>query len=792
MMENSIKDVDKQSFYVKGMTCATCAQNVKRALDNIDGVSNASVNLATETAFVISNDGISFKEIEQAVRNAGYQALKSVNEIDEEKRLKQSKQRFLISIAITIPLSVLMFFHMSGVMIPGYLLMEIVFGGLVVFYTGYPTIKSAWIALVHRHTNMDTLIFMGSVTAWLTAVFKFFGLEIASFGALGAMIVALHLTGKFIEQRLKYKAAKEIKALMNLQSNEATIIQGEKEINIPVENLKPGDVVMVRPGERVPTDGILIRSTTSVDESMLTGESMPVKKQKGDQMTGGSLNLTSSIRIEVNKEHSDTFLSQMVSLINEAQGTKVPIQALADQITRYFVPIVIMAALLGALLWYFNFETFYPMLDSVRGFLPWILVSDSPLSFSIFVFVSSIVIACPCALGLATPMALVSGMGLATKKGVLIRNSEVVQSIGKTDVVVLDKTGTITQGVPKVILHNLDENTQHIVALIESQSNHPLAKAISEISNTQKTLKIDDIQELSGKGVLAQFEGNEFFIGRPKDYSKYEDMLELGQTVVEVTVNDTIVGFLAIEDPLREESVQEINELKKRGLEVVIATGDNQTTAKKIARRVGADSVYAQLMPSQKVDIINNFQSKGYQVLMAGDGINDAAALRSADIGVSFSTGTDLAMDNSDIVVVNGGISGIRSTLEISNKMMKVIKQNLFWAFFYNVIAIPVALMGWLHPAISEAAMGISSISVVLNSLRIKSERKKGEENMKYTVIVGDMNCQHCAATIDKALENEGIKEREIDLENKTVTFDSSHIDKGLEAIQNAGYTPEV
>lgn len=791
-MENNFKDVNKQSFYVKGMTCATCAQNVKRALDNIEGVSTASVNLATETAFVISDKEIAFQEIEKAVRNAGYQALESVSERDEEKRLKQSKNRFLLAVIITIPLSVLMFFHMAGVMIPGYLLMEIVFGGLVVFYTGYPTIKSAWIALIHKHTNMDTLIFMGSVTAWLTAVLKYFGLDIASFGALGAMIVALHLTGKYIEQRLKYKASKEIKALMHLQSNEATVIQNNKEVKVPVEQLKPGDVVIVRPGERIPTDGILLNSTTSVDESMLTGESLPVQKEKGNQMTGGSLNLTSSIRLEVNKEHADTFLSQMVSLINEAQGTKVPIQALADRITRYFVPIVMIAAVLGAVLWYFNFDTFYPMLESVRKVLPWILVSDSPLSFSVFVFVSSIVIACPCALGLATPMALVSGMGQATKKGVLIRNSEVVQSIGKTDVIVLDKTGTITQGIPKVVEHHLDEETAQIVANIESQSNHPLAKAISEISESKKAMEIEDIEEISGKGVVAQYDGKKYFIGRPKDYSKYDKNLEKGQTVVEVVVNDEVAGFLAIEDPLREESVKEIGLLKKKGLEVIVATGDHETTAKKIAERVGADAVYAQLMPSEKVDIINNLQSKGYQVLMAGDGINDAAALRSADIGVSFSTGTDLAMDNSDIVVVKGGISGIRSTMEISHKMMKVIQQNLFWAFFYNVIAIPAALMGWLHPAISEAAMGISSITVVLNSLRIKTENKKGEENMKYTVTVKDMNCDHCVATIDKALANAGINERDINLEKKTVTFDASHIEKGLEAIQNAGYTPEA
>ena len=790
-MENKFSDVYKKTFFVKGMTCATCAQNVKRALDNVDGINMASVNLSTETAFVISDHEISFKVIERAIKTVGYQALESVDEKDEEQTLKIARRRFLVAIAITIPLSIMMFFHMAGVKIEGYIFYEMILSGIVVFYSGYSTIKSAWIALLHKHTNMDTLIFMGSVTAFSTAVLKYLGFDITSFGALGAMIIALHLTGKYIEQRLKFKAIKEIKALMKLQSNEACVIEDSRERKVPIEELTIGQIILVRVGERIPTDGILLDPITSVDESMLSGESMPVEKHAGDQMTGGSINLSFTIKIRVNKEYADTFLSQMVSLINEAQGTKVPIQALADRITRYFVPIVISAALTGALMWYFFFDQFYPLLDSIRMVLPWILVADNALSFSIFVFVSSIVIACPCALGLATPMALVSGMSLATKKGILIRNSQVVQSIGKTDVVVLDKTGTITQGMPKVVMHTLDEKTAQIVAFIESQSTHPLAKAIAQISTQQKTFTIDSIEEVSGKGVLADCEGKRYFIGRPGDYSKYQQNLEMGQTVVEITMNDTIVGFAAIEDPIREESVREIKWLKQKGLDVIIATGDHHTTAQKIAKRVGVETVYAQLLPSEKVDIINHLQSKGYQVLMAGDGINDAAAIKSADIGVSFSTGTDLAMDNSDIVIVKGSISGIRLTMEVSQKMMRIIKQNLFWAFFYNLIAIPVALMGWLHPAISEAAMGISSISVVLNSLRIKSEKRKGEQMMKYTVMVRDMNCQHCVATIDKALEAAGILERAISLENNTVQFDTTHIEKGLQAIINAGYTPE-
>ena len=792
-MENNINN-SKKSFYIKGMTCATCAQHVKDAILKVEGVDMASVNLATETAFIIADHEIPFAMIQRAVRNAGYDAVDKLVERDIEKEVGKSRIRLIISLLITIPLSVLMLFHMGGIDIPGYLLMEVIFGGIVIFYTGFPSIKSAWIAIVHAHTNMDTLIFLGSLAAWITAILKLSGVNISSFGALGAMIVTIHLTGKYIEQRLKHKASKEIKALMKLKVDEAVVLKQGKENVVPLEEIVPGDIVIIKPGERIPVDGILYSGETAVDESMISGESIPVFRKQGEQLTGGSMNLTSAVKIKVNRHYQDTFLSQMITLINESQGTKIPIQALADKITRYFVPFVVAAALFGSLLWFFNFNSWYPSLDGIRSFFPWIPVVDNALSFSIFVFVSSIVIACPCALGLATPMALVSGMGMATKKGVLIRNSEVIQSINDTDVIILDKTGTITEGRPKVVKKKIDEKLLSIVAAAESRSNHPLAKAIAALYRGDHSEEFVFADEIAGEGLKVMYKTDEIFIGKPEDKNnpEYIEMQKLGQTIVEVRVNGEAKGWLALEDPIRKESIKEIKRLKKRGLEVVMATGDNENTAKKVAILAGVDQVYSGLIPSQKVDIVNGFQAKGMRVLMAGDGINDAAALKGADIGISFSTGTDLAMDSSDIVIVSGGLSGISATMTISNIMFTVIKQNLFWAFFYNLIAIPVALMGWLHPAISELAMGISSITVVLNSLRIKSLKKTEVKKMTYKIKVNDMNCQHCVATIDKALVCAGIQDRTIDLPNKIITLECDNLEVAKKAISDAGYSVEV
>jgi len=709
---------NKKSFSVTGMTCITCANTVENSLKKIEGVKFASVNLATESAFLISEKDISLEKIKKAVEETGYGISTEPAEDLEKKRYNLARKNLIFSWIITFPLSVLMIFNMIGYTVPYFVLIELIFGGIVIFYSGRETIKGAWIALTHFHTNMDTLIFIGSLACWITALLSSLGLSIISFGTIGTMIVTIHLTGRFIESHLRDKAAKEIKALIKLQAKEARVIFSDGESTIPIEAVKVGFLVLVKPGERIPVEGKVEEGVSSVDESMITGESLPVSKNKGSKVTGGSLNLTGTFKVRVNKIGEESFLSQMIDLIKEAQGTKIPIQAIADRITLWFVPTIITLALVSGIIWYFQFNEFQGFLSYMRGLFPWILNTDSSVSFAVFAFISTIVIACPCALGLAIPMALVSGTGLAAKKGMIIRNAEAIQTSKDIKIVMMDKTGTITQGNPHIFSHSLSKEEMKIVAGIESNSNHPLAKAISSFQKSN--IKLEKIEEISGEGVKAVVKGNEYFIGKPKSTEKYLGLLKEGKIVVEVYKNDINIGSISIEDPIREDSDKAVLKLKNLGIIPIMLSGDNLKTAQAIAHQVGIKKVYAGVKPQDKLNIIREYQQKGSKILMVGDGINDAASLKGADIGVAIGEGTDLAIDSADIVIVKGGISRIVDSIEISRKTFQIIKQNLFWAFFYNSIVIPLAMAGLLHPAIAEGAMAISSITVILNSLRIK------------------------------------------------------------------------
>ena len=709
----------KTSLVVTGMTCATCSRMVERSLGKVEGVVFAAVNLATETAFVVSDREIPKEELVQAVEKAGYSVSEERAEDLEKNRYLKIKKNLALSWLVTAPLMMLMVFHMTGQHVPLYYPLEFFGGALAIFWAGRDSIKGAWIALSHFHANMDVLVVSGSVAAWATAAFAFAGFPVVSFGAVGAMIMALHITGRYIESRLRDKASKEIRALLSIQAREARVLDGEgKEIMIPIEAVKEGMTLLVKPGERLPSDGELLDGTTSVDESMITGESLPVVKNAGDGVTGGSLNLTGAVRIRATRIGEDSFLAQMVSLIQEAQGAKVPIQAFADRVTNYFVPGVATLAVISGVFWYFQAGRLAPFLDGAARFLPWVTSLRDPLSLSIFAFITTIVIACPCALGLATPMALITGTGAASKKGLIIRNAEAIQTARDVTVAVLDKTGTITEGKPTVVETDLSPEALAAVASLEAFSNHPLAKAIAAASDER--LPVTDLEEITGEGVRGKVAGTTWFVGRPGDASKYDAHLALGRTVVEVRRGDAVTGFVAVEDPLREDAIEGIRRLSEMGISCVMATGDNEKTAMAVAARVGITEVRAGVRPDGKLDLVRNLQAKGGKVLMTGDGMNDAAALKGADIGVAIGSGTDLAIDSADIVIVKGGISRLADAVAISRKTFTVIRQNLFWAFAYNVIAIPLAMAALLHPVIAEGAMAFSSISVILNSMRVK------------------------------------------------------------------------
>lgn len=714
----------KKSFIVTGMTCINCVRRVEKALKSIEGVQFASVNLATSTGFIIADREISFEEIKEAVKSAGYGVSEEKLEDIEKKRYLQNKKNLIIAWIFTGPLIFLMTLHMFfHYTLPYFIFLEIFLGGAVIFYAGKSTLRSAYIALSHKHSNMDVLVSTGAFVSWITSILELLKFPIMSFGSLGAMIMAFHVTGRFIETYIRDKAAKELKDLLKLQAKEVRILEGEREIYLPIKAVKKEAIALVKPGEKIPIDGIIVEGQSLIDESMITGEPIPILKKKEDQVIGGSLNLSGPLKIKITHVGEETYLSQMIKLIEEAQGTKVPIQALADKITNVFVPLVVTLSFSAFLFWYFNFYRFYSFLEKVKNFLPWIVLPYEPLSFSVFVFISVLIIACPCALGLATPMALIKATGLAGKKGLLIKNAEAIQTSKELKVILTDKTGTLTEGNPKVVEHNLNEEVLRVVASIEKNSNHPLATAISKL--VEDYLEIEEIQEITGQGIKGIYKGKEYFIGNPKDEKIYESLLKDGKIIIEVREDKKILGYLAIEDPIREDSYEAIQKLKALGIKIVMVTGDNQQTANFVAKKLGIEEVFARIKPAEKLDIVRKYQSFRNRVAFIGDGINDSIALKGADIGVAIGSGTDLAIESADIIIVKGGISKVVDMIILSQKTFSIIRQNLFWAFFYNLIAIPIAMIGFLNPLIAEIAMIFSSISVTLNALRIEVLEKK-------------------------------------------------------------------
>jgi len=726
------------SLQITGMTCASCATTVEKALKNLQGVKAANVNIATEKATVeYSSDKVSILDLRKAVEDVGYgvAAEEEVDRLIEE--MKKARTRMLVAWAFTVPIIVLMLPEMFlGLALPTptiYNLLLILLAVPVLLWAGLPTMRSALKAVAHKTANMDVLIMMGTTIAFVTGPLVFFT-TIFNYAGVSAMIMAFHLTGRYFEAKAKGRASQAIRQLLKLEAKSARIMVDGEEKEVPIQEVKVGDIMIIRPGEKIPTDGVIVEGESSVDESMATGESMPVQKKAGDEVIGATINQEGLLKVKASKVGKDTFLSQVVKLVEECQGTKVPIQEFADKITGYFVPAVLTIAISTFILW----MAFPDVMSTVARLanLPWFNADLSVITLAIFAMVATLVIACPCALGLATPTVLMVGSGIGAENGILIRRGEAIQTLKEVKTIVFDKTGTITKGKPALtdtlVVANpklSEDEVLQLAASVEAGSEHPIAKAIVEAAH-EKNIQLHEVKSFKatrGKGVTAAigkknvYVGNRLFMKEVGvDPTSIEDELENleneGKTAVLVATNGKLTGMCAVADTLKEDSTEAIEELKQLGYEVVMITGDNPRTANAIARRVGIKKVLAEVLPEQKVEEIRHLQNQVGMVAMVGDGINDAPALTQANIGIAIGTGTDIAIEAGDIILVRGELSSVVSAIKLSKATFRKIRQNLFWAFIYNTVAIPVAILGLLHPVIAELCMATSSVSVVTNA----------------------------------------------------------------------------
>ena len=697
---------------------------MEKALNKLEGVTSANVNLSTNKAVVVFPSGVlEDSQIIEAIEKAGYKAeverdVSSDREKElREKEIKSLKRSFIISAILTLPLFSAMFFHMAGqmnILTNGYF--QWALATPVQFLIGARFYKGSYKSLRGGGANMDVLIAMGTSAAYFYSVYNIFAGVHEYYFEASAVIITLILLGKTFEAVAKGKTSEAIKKLMGLQPKTARVLKDGEEKEIPIENLQIGDIIIVKPGEKVPVDGVIVQGSSSLDESMITGESIPVDKGEGDQVVGATINKFGSFRFEAQKIGKDTVLSQIIRLVEDAQGSKAPVQRLADKISGIFVPTVIGIALVTFIAFYF--------IDSFNT--------------GLINAVAILVIACPCALGLATPTAIMVGTGKGAENGILIKSGEHLERAHKMDSIIFDKTGTITKGKPDVtdILSFGEDRNEilRIAASVEKTSEHPLGEAIVKKAE-EEGLDLSEAESFSavpGKGLQASFEGREVLIGNRRlmnenkvDLTDKERQIEKlereGKTAMLLAVDKKLAGIIAVADGIKETSQAAIKELQDMGLKVFMITGDNERTARAIGAQVGIENILADVLPEDKASEVEKLKSQGMHVGMVGDGINDAPALAAADVGFAIGTGTDVAMEAADITLMRGDLEGVVTAMRLSHRTMKTIKQNLFWAFFYNTLGIPFAALGFLNPMVAGAAMAFSSVSVVSNSLRLRN-----------------------------------------------------------------------
>ena len=723
----------KIDLNLKGMTCAACAARIEKKLNKLEGVQKAAINFATEKATVeYDSSRVKVSDMVKAIEALGYNAQRAEEASPDrekeqrEKEIRRLRTELIISAVLSSPLIMAMLLTLVQIDL-AFLhneYFQLIIATPIQFIIGFRFYKHAFYALRAKSANMDVLIAMGTSAAYFFSIYNAFFQPMKE-GVLmkdlyfeaAAVIITLILLGKYLEAVAKGKTSEAIKKLMGLQAKTARVIRNGAEEDIPIEDVEVGDVVVVRPGEKVPVDGKMIEGNSSLDESMLTGESLPVEKKAGDYVIGATINKFGTFKFEATKIGKDTALSQIIKMVEDAQGSKAPIQKIADQVSGIFVPVVIGIAVLTFLIWYLAIGNF---------------------TMGIVSAVAILVIACPCALGLATPTAIMVGTGKGAENGILIKGGEHLEMAYKVNAVVLDKTGTITKGKPDVTdvttLGQLSSSeVLRLAAIAEKNSEHPLGAAIYEKGKKDfgNLPDPDQFEAIPGRGIMAAVDGKVLYIGTRKlmlekginignleaSISRFEDD---GKTAMLMAVNNVMEAIIAVADTLKESSGEAIEELQKMGIEVYMITGDNIRTARAIAKQAGITNVLAEVLPENKAEEVEKLKKQGKIVAMVGDGINDAPALATADIGMAIGTGTDVAIEAADITLMRGDLRTIPAAIRLSRKTMRKIKQNLFWAFIYNIIGIPIAALGLLNPIIAGGAMAFSSVSVVTNSLSLK------------------------------------------------------------------------
>ena len=832
--------MQKVKFDIQGMTCSSCSAHVDRAVNKLDGIKSVNVNLLSNNMLVEYDEKITDTDnIIKAVVDAGYGAsiskdIKNERQKEEKKlnnqdSIKSMKNRLIISICFLIPLMYIAMHHMLnewlGIPIPpvikslfhgtenaitfGFtqflLLLPIIYVNRNYFIVGFKR-------LLKRSPNMDSLIAIGSSAAIIYGIFAIYmigyglghnQIELVQrysmdiyFESAGTILTLITL-GKYLETKSKRKTSDAISKLINLAPKTAIAIRDEKEIEMPIEEIMIGDIIIIKPGSGIPVDGVIIEGSSYIDQSSITGESIPVEKIIGDKVVSGTMNKNGHLKIKATKVGNDTTLSQIIKLVEEASNSKAPISKLADKVSGIFVPVVITIAILATIFWILQGQSF---------------------EFALSTGIAVLVISCPCALGLATPVAIMVGTGKGAQNGILIKSAESLEVLHTIDTVVFDKTGTVTVGKPKVtdIISIIDQKELlKIAGSLEKKSEHPLADAIMQKLEEDKIAitNINHFQAISGRGVKAEIDGKYYFGGNiafmqennidiKQIQKESQRLLKNGKTVLYFANESNVIGIIAVADTIKETSYQAIKELKKENIEVVMLSGDNKTVVENIGKELSIDKVVAEVLPQDKEKEVAKLQANGRKVAFVGDGINDSPALVRSDVGIAIGSGTDIAIESADVVLIKNSLLDVVTAINLSKVVIRNIKMNLFWAFFYNMIGIPVAagvfFLSWglkLNPMIGAAAMSLSSVCVVTNALRLKNFKiKYKEENsmISKTIKIDGMQCNHCKMSVEKALNSiEGITKVDVNLENKTATIESQKVidnNKIKEVIEEAGF----